>query len=84
MAGTGYMISVSPNPTSGLININCEKVDAGDFNLQLFTISGEKVFQKNYVGTKIVSLNLESYLKAPYILVVRTKNNIYTGKIIVN
>jgi hypothetical protein len=81
--GTNYLLDFYPNPTTGFININCEKVDVDLLNLQLYTISGLIVYQKTYSWAKTISLNIESNQKTTYILVVRSKGKIYTGKIIV-
>jgi VCBS repeat-containing protein len=76
-------INVYPNPTSGLLNINCEELDSDSFTLQLINISGKIVHQKDYTGIKSMIINVDSLPKATYILIVRTKVETYSRKIIV-
>lgn len=62
-------VDLYPNPTSGLLNLNVEQKDYVQ-RLEVFTISGETVFDKFQAQVKTVSLNLEHLNSGMYFLKV--------------
>ncbi|SMC84397.1 T9SS type A sorting domain-containing protein [Moheibacter sediminis] len=72
-------ISVYPNPTTGIVNINSKVPNA---QIEVFDASGRKMYSVN--STKqLTTIDLSSYGKGIYLVKVAEGKNIITKKVIV-
>ena len=69
---------VTPNPTSGVINLNLGK---GQWQIQVFDIMGRKVMEQQCEGQS--SLDLGQQQTGLYLLKARNETQEYSAKIIV-
>ncbi|NUM32332.1 MAG: T9SS type A sorting domain-containing protein [Bacteroidetes bacterium] len=69
---------IYPNPSNGVININ---ITESDFLFEVFDIYSHKIIYKNSINKKIENLPLASGL---YYYRLKTNNNFYNGKLIIN
>jgi len=69
-------ISIFPNPTKDVVNINFNKSQTETYQLTLYTLSGQKLFDKMEKGAQQVSINLkkERINSGMYILQVRNQS----------
>ncbi|MCK5169007.1 MAG: T9SS type A sorting domain-containing protein, partial [Bacteroidales bacterium] len=72
------LVKLYPNPTSDKLNIEIDIEEAGSCKIEILTISGQVVFQKEveFSGKLIDELDLSMYSKGIYIIRV-TGNAIY-------
>lgn len=76
-------ISVFPNPvTSGLLNINFTHVEAQPGKLSIYDLQGRKVFTKNILGSKELSINIAQLHAGVYFLKIVSGNKQTTAKFI--
>lgn len=66
-------ISISPNPSNGILNLNMENYQSAgeDFNLSIFSMDGKLIYSKNHgkLDTQITSIDLRNVLsKGIYLL----------------
>ncbi|WP_291860463.1 T9SS type A sorting domain-containing protein [Marinilabilia sp.] len=69
-----YGISISPNPTNGIFEIDLGR-EHSDITLTVRNIIGKVIVEKNYVKATKISFDLEKELDGLYILEVSTKLN---------
>ncbi|MBE9485156.1 MAG: T9SS type A sorting domain-containing protein [Bacteroidetes bacterium] len=73
-------LNIYPNPTTGLINIKTEE----QINeLFIIDLSGKIIMAKS-TTSEMSKINISSFQKGIYVLVVRTKGGVYYRKIIKN
>ncbi len=78
------VFSLYPNPSNGEFIVRIEPSKIGTLkNLQVFTVSGEKVFEKNIEKTAIQSIALEHMGQGSYIVRVSDGTIQWTEKMIV-
>jgi hypothetical protein len=78
------LAKVSPNPSTGFVNISFNNQKYQDFHLTLLDVNGNIVLEKN-VGVPMygsTSLNLSSYQKGLYFLKADTGNQVQSWKIL--
>ena len=68
-------ITIYPNPTKDILNINLNKTQNTTYQLTLFNLSGQKLFEKFETGSQQISINLkkEGIKSGMYILQVRNQ-----------
>ena len=79
-------LTTSPNPSKGLVNISFEMAVKKDLTLEIFNISGKKVYQEAYpgfIGNYNKTLNLSAYGSDMYVLKIRHNSKTYTKKILI-
>jgi uncharacterized repeat protein (TIGR03803 family) len=74
-----YGISIYPNPTNGVINI--ENTNSSDLVISVYDVAGNKIEVVN-TGNLNTKINLSSYVKGIYFVVINTGNDIFSQKII--
>jgi hypothetical protein len=76
-------ISVYPNPSSDIFNINLNNIPK--YDIILSDITGKILFEdKNTNGVTNYTLNLDRFSNGIYFLKVLTKNKFFTKKLILN
>jgi subtilisin-like proprotein convertase family protein len=76
-------LSIYPNPTKGLLNINLNTLLEGETVYSIYDIQGRKIMQKSSNNTN-ETLNIEKFAKGVYMLSIENGNNKITKKIVLN
>ena len=77
-------MSVYPNPTPALVNLNIQNYNSENINYQLFDLNGRSI-QNNKILQKETQISLENLSNAIYFLTVSDNNKLLkTFKIIKN
>jgi hypothetical protein len=79
-------ITLSPNPTTGILRLNFGKEAVepqSKIQLMVYTITGQLVMQREFMEGEMHSIDLSPYGKGQYICRFQWADTIFTGKIIV-
>jgi|GEM_PF-2395376 len=77
---SGGTISLFPNPTSGLINIQSTNLIE---QIEIFNSIGQKAFEMNGYSTYTTDIDLSEYASGTYLIKVQTNNGQVTKRILV-
>ena len=78
-------ISVYPNPTNGILNLDMMGVTPSEYQIKITNILGEII----YVSTKNISgiyndvIDLSSFGKGTYVIQIKNKESVFTDKIVI-
>ena len=78
-------ISVYPNPTNGILNLEMMGVNPSEYQIKITNILGEII----YVSTKNISgiyndvIDLSSFGKGTYVIQIKNKESVFTDKIVI-
>jgi Secretion system C-terminal sorting domain len=73
----------SPNPTTGLINLNLSAESKGQFSL--YNIEGKQMYSSNVIGSTIIDLGEENLTNGIYLIKYVGEDGITkTGKLVIN
>ncbi|MGY8950476.1 MAG: T9SS type A sorting domain-containing protein [Flavobacteriales bacterium] len=78
-------ISVYPNPTNGILNLDMIGVTQSEYQIKITNILGEII----YVSTKNISgiyndvIDLSSFGKGTYVIQIKNKESVFTDKIVI-
>ena len=78
-------ISVYPNPTNGILNLEMMGVNPSEYQIKITNILGEII----YVSTKNISgiyndvIDLSSFVKGTYVIQIKNKESVFTDKIVI-
>jgi hypothetical protein len=76
---------VSPNPTSGLVNVNFTVNTSADLTLEVYDILGQQLYKQvnpAYIGTYSGQLNLGGYASGVYLLKITHGDNVTLVKVL--
>lgn len=76
-------LTIFPNPTKGIININLNSVFEGDTQYSVYDIQGRMILSKKSSASNEV-LNIENLTEGVYVLSIENGNNKLTRKIVLN
>jgi hypothetical protein len=78
-------LTLSPNPTNGIISIDMMDVDASNYEITITNILGKEILHinENVSGIYNNKLDLSSFAKGTYIIQIANKNKVFTDKIII-
>jgi hypothetical protein len=76
-------ITIYPNPTADIININLEKVEDQPVGIRIFSINGSEIYSLVTTGEKHVTINMEDQRTGTYIAALTIKGTVYTRNIVV-
>jgi len=76
-------ITIYPNPTTGVVNVNIGEMFNGEANISLFDIQGRILLEQKMSSVQ-TQLNLEGFKKGLYLLNVSLQGKIYVNKLMVN
>jgi hypothetical protein len=76
-------ISIYPNPTADLVNINLAKTIDQQADIRIFTISGIEVYSSVTKGEKKVIVNMADEKPGTYVAVITVDGNRYSRNIVV-
>lgn len=75
-------VKVYPNPVSDKVNIVFDNPTKAD--IILTEITGKQVYNKNFVNKNKITINTSGFPKGAYILSIKTQNQNFIKKIIIN
>ncbi len=78
-----FPISIAPNPTSGLININLSENTEGDLSYKIMSATGQLIMQGQF-SNSIESLDLSAYQNGMYFISIFNETHATTKKIVLN
>jgi len=76
-------LTIYPNPTKGLLNVNLNALLEGETLYTIYDIQGRKIMQKSSNNMN-ETLNIENFTKGVYMLSIENGNNKTTKKIVLN
>ena len=81
-------LSIYPNPTSGVLNIEMIGVQ-DNLNISLFSLNGSRIYDENvHSSSKVKTLkkqiNLSRFARGIYIVRLGNKGDVYTKKVLLN
>ena len=76
-------ITIYPNPTTGVVNVNIGEAFNGEANILLFDIQG-RILLEQKMNTPQATLNIEGFKKGMYVLNVSVQGKTYVNKLMVN
>lgn len=78
-------LSVFPNPTTGLVNVEICNTDASSFIIEAMAVTGDQVFRKVFDESSVskTAIDLSHLPAGGYFVIVRTNNSINMIKVIV-
>ena len=77
-----YLFKLYPNPTSDKLNISFNQPISG--NLEMLDLTGRIIFEQNLTKQKSIELNISKFKRGIYIVVVKTNQEIYSQKVIID
>ena len=77
---TENAINISPNPTNGFFNINCEQSKVS--KIEIHDITGKIIYSNSEINNSLLSININNKPNGIYFIKINTENNIITKKII--
>jgi hypothetical protein len=80
-ASNDIELKVYPNPSQGMFLVSMNAT--GNVDIEVINIVGRKVFSKDYNATDEITIDLRSYPKGIYYMTVKTGENKYVQKLIV-
>jgi hypothetical protein len=75
------LLTLSPNPSTGLVKITCGAELHGAVRIFLYDINGKLVFEESRSVISELFLDISSYQNGNYILKMVSDDEVYTGKI---
>ena len=76
-------ITIYPNPTTGVVNVNIGEAFNGEANILLFDIQG-RILLEQKMNTAQTTLNIEGFNKGMYVLNVSVQGKTYVNKLMLN
>ncbi|MBI3502596.1 MAG: T9SS type A sorting domain-containing protein [Bacteroidetes bacterium] len=76
------LFSISPNPSSGIFQIQAAGGSGSEYKIEIYNLLGEKVFSK-IVNSKLETVNLNEVSGIYFYRIVSEEKNIAVGKLIV-
>ncbi|RRO23895.1 T9SS type A sorting domain-containing protein, partial [Flavobacteriaceae bacterium 14752] len=78
-------LSIYPNPANDILNINLGQNSSQIENLTLFDLNGRQVYQKQFEDnqTQESQIDVSQLSNGVYLLTVKTENNQFDRKIII-
>ena len=74
-------IDVFPNPSTGVFNISSKTTAIENFNIKVYNLVGEVVYNENTTNTTNTSIDLSQLPVGTYVLNIETSNGTYREKI---
>jgi hypothetical protein len=80
------MTRIYPNPTENILNIELNNVDNQPLEIEIFTVTGEVIYQKDYKNIAahfVEQVDLSGYAKGIYLVKVKQADAVAVGKVVV-
>ena len=74
-------LTISPNPTNGIISIDMMDVDASNYDITITNILGKEILHINedVLGIYNNKLDLSSFSKGTYIIQITNKDKVFNS-----
>ncbi len=82
ISNAGNNIVISPNPSNGLFKINVSNLNAEEVEVEIYSIAGEKVYSGKTTDN-VVDIDISNVAAGIYGLRIKTADNVYIKKLIV-
>jgi len=78
-------ISVYPNPTNGILNLDMMGVTPSEYQIKITNILGEIIYvsSENISGIYNDVIDLSSFSKGAYVIQIKNKESVFTDKIVI-
>ena len=78
-------ISVYPNPTNGILNLEMMGVNPSEYQIKITNILGEIIYvsSENISGIYNDVIDLSSFGKGTYVIQIKNKESVFTDKIVI-
>ena len=76
-----YLFKLYPNPTNEKLTILFTQPASG--NISFIDLSGKSIFEQNLTKQKSVEINVSSFKKGIYLVLVKTNQELYSQKVII-
>ena len=78
-------ISVYPNPTNGILNLDMMGVTPSEYQIKITNILGEIIYvsSENISGIYNDVIDLSSFSKGTYVIQIKNKESVFTDKIVI-
>ncbi|MDA9344781.1 T9SS type A sorting domain-containing protein [Flavobacteriales bacterium] len=78
-------ISVYPNPTNGILNLDMMGVTPSEYQIKISNILGEIIYvsSENISGINNDVIDLSSFSKGTYVIQIKNKESIFTDRIVI-
>ena len=78
-------ISVYPNPTNGILNLDMMGVTPSEYQIKITNILGEIIYvsSENISGIYNDVIDLSSFGKGTYVIQIKNKESVFTDKIVI-
>jgi len=78
-------ISVYPNPTNGILNLDMMGVTPSEYQIKFTNILGEIIYvsSENISGIYNDVIDLSSFSKGTYVIQIKNKESVFTDKIVI-
>lgn len=73
---------VFPNPSDGLFNIHSSVLSGESFDIEVFEIAGQKIYNNNFSDTH-VTIDFSSYHKGVYLIKIKYIKGDFTSKFVI-
>ncbi len=82
--GNKLSFEITPNPSSGVVNINLNKLRTADIKFKVYNVIGQQVYEQIISGSKLShSVNLSKLSKGVYTVVLDLNNATTTRKLVI-
>lgn len=75
------VFTVFPNPTNEKLTISFTERISG--NLLFIDLAGKTVFEQNLLNQKLVEINVSNFKKGIYLVLIKTNQELYSQKVII-
>jgi plastocyanin len=73
---------IYPNPSSGHITLNLEKISGKKLALKIVNLEGKNVFEESYALTGTLNLDLSHLSRGTYLMILNTENRQYSQRLL--
>ena len=75
-------VLIYPNPTTTQLNIRLKNENNAIENIQVTDVLGRVVYTENDLNTNVAIINTQGLSSGMYHVFIKTKDGIYTGKVV--
>ena len=79
---TNGSVSLWPNPTNGIVHIECDYALNGELQVQVISISGQIIYCCKLAPNGNITLNLTDFPKGIYFIQIKSKDHSVTQRLI--
>lgn len=77
-------IQLYPNPSDGIVNLVCDKSTKSPCTIEIYNVSGVLCHSDNIIFDKTQQLDLRNFKKGMYFVQIKTDDNIFVRKLVID